>query len=92
MSEKMFERMERRIGGVGIVEVSCEYESALAPKTNDFMPDEFERINEIYTLSVKSLEEGGSEHTTVQFSGAALESLVDLYERMQPRNAAGHIR
>jgi len=89
--KKLFERMERRIENVGTVEVSCEYEVALAPKTNDFMPDVFERANEVYTLEVKSLEEGGTGHTKVQFTGEALEELVDLYDRMQPRNAAGRI-
>lgn len=81
--QKTSECLSRTIEGLGKVEVSVEYKVVSVPdEVHPFLSDKLERVDEVYTLKVTA-ETG--EETVVQFAGEAFFMIVDLYQRLQPR-------
>jgi len=81
-AQKTSECLSRTIEGLGKVEVSVAYKSVLVPNENPYTPPAYERVDEVYTIKVTA-ETG--EETTAQFAGEAFFMVVDLYQRLQPR-------
>jgi hypothetical protein len=80
---KTSECLSRTIDGLGKVEVSVEYKSIeVVDEERPFLPPTYERVDEVYTLKVTA-ETG--EETVAQFAGEAFYMVVDLYQRLQPR-------